>query len=160
MHMAQTHYKRDSLSATWFETSMSNVVITCAAIAVELAYKSLLLTDGRSEYAGEKRPYESDMPYKHPIRELHDKLRDDRKAALDPIIDSVFGRRERFFDTMDEHINHTYRRYWFMGSSVVGGSADFYTEAMVAVHQALLKQIGEAWEELQADYRKLAGESK
>ena len=112
------------------------------------------MADGRSEYAGEKEPYKADMPYKHPIRKLHDKLRDDRKEALDPIIDSVFGGRERFFETMDEHINHTHRRYWFMGRSVVGGFADFYVEAMVTLHQALLKQVGEAWEELQADYRK------
>ena len=155
MEIAEANY--DFHDTTWHGTSKSNIALTSAGLALETAYKALLLADGRSQYGGEKQPFKQDMPYKHSIEELHVRLRKDRKAAIDSAIRSKFRGKNRpalesYFRFMDEYVNHTYRKYWFMGASTVGGFAVGLMQTIQTVHQALMEQVEKAWDELQSEY--------
>ena len=162
MEIATANYEFPEPSATWSVVSKNNIVLTCAGIALEIAYKAILLADGRSRYKWEAQPYHHDMPYKHVIRELHNRLRDDRKAIVDSVIESLYeGSRsalEWYFETVDVYVNHPYRKYWFIGASTVGGFSRGIFQMIQTVHHALMDQAESAWSELLSEYSATASE--
>ena len=162
MEIATANHEFPEPSASWSEVSKNNIALTCAGIALETAYKAILLADGRSRYKWEAQPYHQDMPYTHAVRELHSRLRDDRKAIVDSVIESLYGgggsALEWYFKTVDVYVNHPYRKYWFIGASMVGGFSRGTFQMIQTVHHALMDQAGSAWSELQSEYSATARE--
>ena len=162
MDLAKEKYEFPEPNTTSYEISKNNVALTCAGFALEAGYKALLLADGRSRYEWNDRkpePFREDMPYTHEIRVLHNRIRNKRKAALNPDIEAIYGGGvEHYLDEIDRHINHPYRRYSFLGARVAGGIGGGYFPRIGAVHEALMRQVERAWDELQSEYSASASE--
>ena len=145
MDIANEKYEFPEPTGTWHEFSKNNVALTCAGFALESGYKALLLADGRSRYEWndqKPRPYQQDMPYEHEIRVLHDQLRAERNAALNPAIESIYnGGLEHYFREVDTLINHPDRRYSFLGSRITAGDGAGALLRISAVHDVLMQQV-------------------